>query len=74
MEQASTLATGPVFEVRFFHHCSRRASDRLVSRLSPSGQAGPAEMATLYCSDTRVLNWREGLVCSQCGSRKPIWS
>ena len=30
----------------------------------------PAEMATLYGDETSVLDWRERLVCSQCGSRQ----
>jgi hypothetical protein len=30
----------------------------------------PAEMATLYGDDTSVPDWRERLVCSQCGSRQ----
>jgi len=30
----------------------------------------PAELARRYGADTTVLEWRERLVCSQCGSRK----
>ena len=30
----------------------------------------PAEMATSYCADTSVLDWRERLVCSRCGGRQ----
>ena len=29
----------------------------------------PAEMAARYGADTSVLDWREPLVCSECGSR-----
>jgi hypothetical protein len=29
----------------------------------------PAEMAARYGIDTSVLDWRERLVCSRCGSR-----
>ncbi len=29
----------------------------------------PAEMAARYGTDTGVLDWREKLVCSRCGSR-----
>jgi len=29
----------------------------------------PAGMAARYGADTSVLDWRERLVCSQCGSR-----
>jgi hypothetical protein len=30
----------------------------------------PAEMAARYGADTSVLDWRERLVCSGCGSRR----
>jgi hypothetical protein len=30
----------------------------------------PAEMATRYGAETSVLDWRERLVCSCCGSRQ----
>jgi hypothetical protein len=30
----------------------------------------PAEMATRYGAEMSVLDWRERLVCSQCGSRQ----
>jgi hypothetical protein len=30
----------------------------------------PAEMAARYGADTSVLDWRERLVCSQCGGRE----
>jgi Zn finger protein HypA/HybF involved in hydrogenase expression len=30
----------------------------------------PAEMAARYGAETSVLDWRERLVCSQCGSRQ----
>ena len=30
----------------------------------------PAEMAARYGADTPVLDWRERLVCSKCGSRE----
>ena len=30
----------------------------------------PSEMATRYGTETAVLDWRERLVCSQCGSRQ----
>jgi hypothetical protein len=29
----------------------------------------PAEMAARYGAETPVLDWRERLVCSKCGSR-----
>jgi hypothetical protein len=29
----------------------------------------PAEIAQRYDAETVVRDWREGLVCSQCGSR-----
>ena len=29
----------------------------------------PAEMAERYGTETAVLDWRDRLVCSQCGSR-----
>ena len=29
----------------------------------------PAELANRYGADTSVLDWKERLVCSQCGSR-----
>jgi hypothetical protein len=30
----------------------------------------PAEMATRYGAETPVLDWRQRLVCSQCGGRQ----
>jgi hypothetical protein len=30
----------------------------------------PAEMATRYGAETAVLDWRQRLVCSQCGGRQ----
>ena len=30
----------------------------------------PAEMAQRYGAETPVLDWRERLVCSKCGSRQ----
>jgi hypothetical protein len=30
----------------------------------------PAEMAARYGADTSVLDWRERLVCSECGGRQ----
>jgi Zn finger protein HypA/HybF involved in hydrogenase expression len=30
----------------------------------------PAEMAARYGTETPVLDWRERLVCSKCGSRQ----
>ena len=30
----------------------------------------PAEMAARYGAETTVLDWRERLVCSRCGSRQ----
>jgi hypothetical protein len=30
----------------------------------------PAEMAARYGAETPVLDWREGVVCSRCGSRQ----
>jgi hypothetical protein len=30
----------------------------------------PAEMAARYGADTSVLDWRERLVCSECGCRE----
>jgi hypothetical protein len=32
----------------------------------------PAEVVARYGADTSVLDWRERLVCSECGG--PIWS
>jgi hypothetical protein len=29
-----------------------------------------AEMAAPYGAETRVLDWRDRLVCSRCGSRR----
>jgi hypothetical protein len=29
----------------------------------------PAEMAARYGAETSMLDWHEGLVCSQCGRR-----
>jgi hypothetical protein len=31
-------------------------------------EPGPAEMAARYGGETSVLDWRERLVCSRCGS------
>jgi hypothetical protein len=33
-------------------------------------EPNPAEMAERYGAETTVLDWREKLVCSQCGSRR----
>jgi hypothetical protein len=33
----------------------------------------PAEMAQRYGAETPVLDWRERLVCSKCGSRRGRW-
>jgi Zn finger protein HypA/HybF involved in hydrogenase expression len=30
----------------------------------------PVDMAARYCAETPVLDWRERLVCSKCGSRQ----
>jgi len=30
----------------------------------------PAEMAARYGAETSVLDWRDRLICSQCGSRR----
>jgi hypothetical protein len=30
----------------------------------------PAEMASRYGAETAVLDWRERLVCSECGGRQ----
>jgi hypothetical protein len=32
-------------------------------------EPAPVEMAARYGADTSVLDWRERLVCSQCGGR-----
>ena len=34
----------------------------------------PAEMAERYGADTSILDWRERLVCSECGGREVTWS
>jgi hypothetical protein len=33
-------------------------------------EPNPAEMAARYGAETPVLDWRERLVCSRCGSRQ----
>jgi hypothetical protein len=33
-------------------------------------EPGPTEMATRCGAETSVLDWRERLVCSRCGSRQ----
>jgi hypothetical protein len=30
----------------------------------------PAEMAARYGADTSILDWRQRLVCSECGARE----
>jgi len=35
-----------------------------------SGEPDPAEMASRYGAETSVLDWRQRLVCAQCGSRQ----
>jgi hypothetical protein len=35
----------------------------------PKVEADPTEMAARYGAEMAVLDWRERLVCSQCGSR-----
>jgi hypothetical protein len=34
------------------------------------GEPDPAEIAERYGAETTVPDWRDRLVCSQCGSRK----
>jgi hypothetical protein len=33
-------------------------------------EPNPAEMAARYGDETSVLDWRDRLVCSRCGSRE----
>jgi hypothetical protein len=48
----------------------RRPPDRVVSGLPPSGRATPVEDAWRYGAGMSLLEWRERLVCSQCGGRQ----
>jgi hypothetical protein len=48
----------------------RCAVDCVVQGLPASGLNPPPEMATRYGARTTVLDWRERLVCSRCGSRQ----
>jgi hypothetical protein len=44
--------------------------DHLVQGVPASGRPDPAEMAARYGAETPMLDWRERLVCSRCGSRQ----
>jgi hypothetical protein len=56
---------GPADDAR--QRCRRpRPVDRVVHQVEPD----PAEMAARHGAETTVLDWRERLVCSRCGSRQ----
>jgi hypothetical protein len=49
------------------------AKPRLMVRCKACGRRAepdPAEIAQRYGAETIVLEWRDRLVCSHCGSRK----
>ena len=49
------------------------AEVRLIVRCKACGhqvESDPVEMATRYGAETSVLDWREKLVFSKCGSRQ----
>jgi hypothetical protein len=51
--------------------CRRpRPADRLVQEVPASSRADPAEVFARYGAETPMLDWRERLVCSRCGSRQ----
>jgi hypothetical protein len=50
--------------------CCRRARHRVVPRLWPSSRARPRRTGERYGPELTLLDWRERLVCSQCGSRE----
>jgi hypothetical protein len=50
-----------------------KAKVRLIVRCKACGhrvESDPAEMARQYGAGTSVLDWRERLVCSECGGRQ----
>ena len=56
-----TLGNAAAAQARLIVWC--RACQRQV-------EPDPAEMAQWYGADTSILDWRERLVCSRCGSRQ----
>ena len=46
------------------------AAQVLLQTLQHQVELDPAEMAARYGADTSVLDWRERLVCSECGGRQ----
>ena len=42
----------------------------IVWRCGHQVEPDPAEMAARHSAETRVLDWRERLVCSRCSSRQ----
>jgi hypothetical protein len=40
----------------------------MVQGVRPPGEPDPAEIAQRYGAKTVVLDWRDRLVCSRCGS------
>jgi hypothetical protein len=56
-----TLGSGAAAGVRLIVWC-RECSHQV--------EPDPAEMAARYGAGTAVLDWRERLVCSRCGSRQ----
>ena len=58
---AMTLGTAAAAQVRLIVWC--KACQHQV-------EPDSAEMAARYGADTSVLDWRERLVCSECGCRE----
>ena len=56
-----TLGAAAAAQVRLIVWC--KACEHQV-------ESDAAEMATRYGADTSVLDWRERLVCSECGCRE----
>jgi len=56
-----TLGAAAAAQVRLIVWC--KACEHQV-------ESDAAEMATRYGADTSVLDWRERLVCSECGGRQ----
>jgi hypothetical protein len=56
-----TLGNAAAARVRLIVRC--RSCQRQV-------EPDPAEQAQRYGAETSVLEWRERLVCSQCGGRQ----
>ena len=56
-----TLGNAPAARVRLILWCKDRQH-----QVEPD----PGEMAARYGVETPVLEWRERLVCSKCGSRQ----